>query len=264
MGKKSPKKNDRKPHSTALLLDMGKPIAINYFTIGRNGSITIGSVLGKEQPVSSHLVTTYDRNKGPKIINRLVVSPEDLTFVPNKVLTCYTWILAVDTNKPVKELPNVVFTGIVLAKVIPQNDGRLELQIYQESVAELHNLNISAERFGWSFVCTSVINCPAEAHIAIIVDSDLKSITSINRRDEPIIDDCYLPNRFELLYASSDTGSGYIANDLIKRCDRNTREVARQLVSAKASSLPPLLPRSNSKDPFTHIRIWNRVVNPAV
>jgi hypothetical protein len=260
VGKKS-RKNERKPRSTRLYLDMGKPVVLNHFTIGKNGSITVGSVSGQEQPIASYVITTYERDKGHKVINRLTVSPENLTFVPNEVLTHYACILAVDTNKPIKELPNVFFTGVVPAKVLHQSDGRLELQIYQESVAELHNLNVPYERFGWSFVCTSVIDRHSETRVAVIVDSDLKSIPSINRRDEPILDDCYLPNGFELLYASSDTGSGYIANDLIRRCDRNTREVARQIVSTKASSLPPLLPRSNSKDPFTHIRIWNRFVN---
>ncbi len=259
MSKKS-RKNERKPRSTTLFLDMGKPVALNHFAFGKDGSITVESVSGQEQPIASHLVTTYDRGKGPKIINKLTVSPDNLTFVPNKSLTHYSRILTVDTNKPINELPNVVFIGIIVAKVLPQSGGCLELQIYQESVAELHNLNVPSERFGWSFACASAINCPSNGCVAVIVDSDLNSIPSINRRDEPILADYYLPNGFELLYASSDAGGGYIANDLIRRCDRNTREVAQKVVLTQTSSLP-LLMKASPKEPFTHIRIWNRFVN---
>lgn len=255
MGKKS-RDRRRKPRSTTLFLDMGKPVALNHITIGKNGSITVGSVNGKEQPIASHIITAYTRdNQGQKIINRLIELPERLTVVPDMLLTHYTWVLAIDTNKPEERLPNIVFTGIVLSKVLPQTDGRLELSIYQEDVIEIHNLNLPSERFGWSFVCKSIINQFPEDLVAVIVDSDLGQIPAINRREEPIQDDFYLPNRFELLYASSDPGDRYIANDLLKLCDRNTREVAKLVASTQTSSLP-LLMKADPGEPFTHIRIW--------
>lgn len=257
MGKKS-HKSKRKPRTTSLFIDMGKPIVLNHYSIGKNGSISVGSANGKEQPIASHITTTYERDKkGPKVINRLIESPENLTVIPDIVLTRYTWVVAVDTNKPEEQLQNTVFTGIVLSKVLPQTDGRLELSIYQEKVIEIHNLNVPSERFGWSSVCKSPINLSPEALVAVIVDSDLGSIPSINRREEPILDDFYLPNRFELLYASSDPGDRYIANDLLKRCDRNTREVAKLVASTQTSSLSQLM-KADPRDPFTHIRVWER------
>jgi len=133
MGKKSRERN-RKPRSTTLFLDMGKPIVLNRIIVGKNGSITVGTANGDEPPIAAHVVTAYERdNKSPKIINRLVVSPENLTVVPDMLLTHYTWVLAVDTNKPEEKLPNTVFTGFVLSKVQSHTDGRLELSIYQEN-----------------------------------------------------------------------------------------------------------------------------------
>jgi len=254
MGRKS-RKSRQKPRSTTLFLDMGKPVALNRIAFGKNGSIIIRSAVGQEQPTATHIVTTYERDKNPKVINRLIASPENLTIIPNIVLTRYTWVLAVDTNSPKEKLPNTVFTGIVQSKVLPQIDGRLELSIYLEEVVEIHNLNLPSERFGWSFVCKSIINLSPEALVAVIVDSELGSIPSINQREEPILDDFYLPNRFELLYASSDTGGGYIANDLLRRCDKNAKEVAQYVASTRTSLLPPLT-KANPEDPFTHFRVW--------
>ena len=259
MGKKS-RKSQRKPRSTALVLDMGTPVALNRAVFGKNGTITVESADGQEQPIASHIVTTYERAKGPKLIHHLKVSPENLTYDPNIALTRYTLVLAVDTNKPETSLPNVVFTGIVHAKILPHTDRILKLIFYQGTVLELHNLNGPPERFGWAFVCRSVINLPQTALIAVIVDSDLRSIPSINQRDEPIIGDYYLPDGFELLYAT-DKG-GYIANKLLRLCDRNSREVARLVASTQTSSLPPLI-EAGPEDPYTHMRVWSQAVGPS-
>lgn len=261
MGKKS-RKHKQKPRSTSLLLDMGKPVALNRIALGKNGSIIVGSAADQEKPIASHVVTTYERAKGSKVIHRIKVPPENLTFDPNIALTRYTNVLAVDTNKPETSLSNVVFTGIVQAKILSPTDGIIEISIYEGKVLEFHNLNSPSERFGWAFVCKSVINLPQEALVAVIVDSDLGSIPSINRREEPIIDDYFLPDRFELLYAS-DTVGGYIANQLLRLCDRNTREVARLVASTQTSSLPPLL-EARPEDPYTHIRVWQQSVGPSV
>lgn len=234
---------------------MGKPVVLKRIAPGKSGSIIVESDSGQEQPSASHLVTTYERpNKDPKLIHRLIESPENLTLNPDFTLTRYTWVLAVDTNRPAASLPNVVFIGIAQAKIVPQADGSLELSTYRDTVVELHNLNGSAERFGWAFVCKSSVDLPNDSLVAVIVDSDLGDIPSINRREIPIIDDYYLPDRFELLYASDAVG-GYIANKLLKLCHRNTREVARHIVLAPESSLPPLL-KAHPEDPFTHIRVW--------
>jgi hypothetical protein len=259
VGKKSHKGN-QKPRSTTLFLDMGKPVVLNRIAFGKNGHIMVESDVGQEQPTASHLVTSYERpNKGSKVIHRLIVPPENLTLNPDFALTRYTWVLAVDTNKPEASLPNVVFTGIAQAKIVPQSDGSLELSRYRDTVVELHDLSCSAERFGWAFVCKSSVDLPNDSFVAIIVDSDLGDIPSINRREKPIINSYYLPDHFELLHAT-DKGR-YIANQLLRLCDRNSREVARLVALKPKSSLPPLM-KGQIEDPFTHIRVWERPAKP--
>jgi len=237
-------------------MDMGKPVALNHFTINKDGTIEFGSSNGKEKPIEANLTTSYDRdNKNPKIINRLSISPDRLTIVPDLSLTRYNRVLAVDSNRPDGKKPNIVFTGIVLSKVSRYKKGCL-LKIFQETVIEFHNLKYPSERFGWAFTLQSGINKPQNETVAMIVDHDLRSIPAINCRDEPILESFFLPKSFELLYASSDPGDKFIANDLLKLCDSNCRKVARIAASAPETSLPPLL-SANFREPFTHIRVWD-------
>lgn len=259
MGKKS-HKNKQKPRSTTLFLDMGKPVVLNRIAVWKNGHIMVESDVGQEQPTASHLITSYERpNKSPKVIHRLSLPPENLTLNPDFALTRYTWVLAVDTNKPEPSLPNVVFTGIVQAKIVTQPDGSLELSRYRDTVVEFYNLKVSSERFGWAFVCKTSVDLPSDNFVAVIVDSDLGELPFINRREKPIINNYYLPDNFELLHAT-DKGK-YIANQLLRLCDRNSREVARLVSLESKSSLPPLA-KAQPEDPFTHIRVWERPAKP--
>lgn len=260
MGRRSSKKS-KIPRSGTLLVDMGKPVILKGLALGKDGSIKLYSDIGQEQPRESHLMTTRDRperpDKGPKVLNRSIVSPEKLTLNPNIALNRYKYLLAVDTNKPEKELPAVVFTGFVLASTVLLCDGSLGLGIHRETVIEFHNLNAPPERFGWAFICQSSSNLPNDSIIGIVVDSDLGDIPLMNRREIPIFNDYYLPDRFELLHAT-DKGGSHFTNLLIKLCDKNTRQVARQIVSKPESTLPVLM-KANTGDPFTHYRVWERL-----
>jgi hypothetical protein len=258
MIKKSPMSN-RKPRTETLILDMEKQVALNNFTIGNYGSITVGSANGAEQPIAAYLTTSYDREKKPKVINRLIVSPDNLTINQNAALTRYTSLLAIDTNKPEKKLKNTVFSGIVLSQILPLRNGEPSLQVSEEKVIEIHNLQLpseQSERFGWSLIFKSKNKLFEKGLVAVIVDSHLDHIPFINRREEPILDDFYLPPHFELLYASSDPGDKYFVNILLKICDQNTRKVAKLVASTPSSSLPPLM-EAYTGEPYTHYRIWN-------
>ena len=56
--------------------------------------------------------------------------------------------------------------------------------------------------------------------IGLTVDSNLDSLDRYNSRDLPIHEEYFLPKNFTLIYASTDSGSDYVLNQLIKLCDR--------------------------------------------
>ncbi|MHB8222677.1 MAG: hypothetical protein ACYDHV_07520, partial [Desulfurivibrionaceae bacterium] len=56
--------------------------------------------------------------------------------------------------------------------------------------------------------------------IGIIVDSDLGNLKEYNSRNQPIFDNFLLPEKFQLIYASSDTGKDLFANKMLKYADK--------------------------------------------
>ena len=60
--------------------------------------------------------------------------------------------------------------------------------------------------------------------IGIITDSDLGTIPSINKREAPLIDDFYLPENVQLIYAS-DAVADTLMNDLIKWCHKGANVI---------------------------------------
>jgi hypothetical protein len=62
--------------------------------------------------------------------------------------------------------------------------------------------------------------------IALICDTFVNEIVDINMRATPIIDDFMLPPKFEMFYATSDTGMDFIANTLL------SVEVVRRILIA--------------------------------
>lgn len=254
--------NKKKPRSTTLYMDMGKPVALNRIGFRKDGSIIFEDNTGEIKPSAAFIQNCYNRqNKHPKIINLSQASPDKLTNDSNIALANYTWVIAIDTNKPEITIPHIVFTGIAQAKINLLPNNKLEVIIYQGRVLEFHNLTSSSERFGWAYVIKSINSILKNIdRIAVIVDSELKSIPLINQRKEPILDEYYLPSNFELIYASSDTGMEFLANQLLKDCDKYSREVAKLVASNKESNLPILI-ESNPEESFTHFRSWEQCKN---
>jgi len=60
---------------------------------------------------------------------------------------------------------------------------------------------------------------PAE-RIALITDTEYSLIKEINARRHPLFEGFYLPEKFELIYATSDAGvTEYLPNKMMRECD---------------------------------------------
>lgn len=68
-------------------------------------------------------------------------------------------------------------------------------------------------------------------YFGIIVDSDFGSLSAINNRTIPILDDFYLPENIQLIYASSDKKNDTFLNEAISFCDKIAKQVLDSLVN---------------------------------
>jgi len=58
-----------------------------------------------------------------------------------------------------------------------------------------------------------------------LVDSEIGEIGKFNRRESTMLGDHFLPDGFELIYASADVGQEYPHNKLLRICDRTSCRV---------------------------------------
>jgi hypothetical protein len=173
----------------------------------------------------------YRRSKGNKILFQANQNPIDIYVDPNEFLTEFGSVFAIDTNTdPASGL------SISVCLWLSRMQKNLQSQWTVSSVylpAFLFNLpHRSPERFAWHNAILRMITSPdVRKPVALIVDSSLGSLDKINLRTEPVNEDFFLPDGFTLLYSSSDSGSEFIANQLIRRCDVMANAISREGIS---------------------------------
>jgi len=239
---------------------MGHPVALSSVTHSTDGRILVATEQGFATPARAWVEMTYPRDKGEKVLNRIEVTPDALVFSPDLALTQYEWVFAVDTNKP-QPKEAVTFTGVVQAQVVELGRNLYRSGIFRDIVIELHDVEYSTERFGWWLVISSVVNRPPGKRIAILVDAHLSDIPAINRHEQPVLGKNFLPDGFELIYASSDKPNESIANRLLRRADGNAREIAD--VCRRPDVVKPPLIITPEGGPLSHIRMWEKHGPPA-
>jgi hypothetical protein len=72
-------------------------------------------------------------------------------------------------------------------------------------------------------------------YFGIIVDSDLGHLSEINKREVPILDNFYLPQNIQLIYASADKKNDTFLNEAISFCDKIAKQVLDALLNMNLS-----------------------------
>lgn len=245
----------KKPRTTSVVLDMGHPVALRSATYSADGRISVATENGPVTPARAWIETTYPRTKGEKVVNRIDLPATALAFNTELALTQYEWIIAVDTNRPHAD-ERVTFTGIVQAQVSELGPNLFRSGIARDVVIELHDVEYPAKRFGWWLVISSIINRSPDKRVAILVDAYLSDLPAINRREQPVLGKNFLPEGFELIYASGDKPNDSIANNLLRRADANAREVAT--ICEQPGILKPPLVKTPEGGLLSHIRTWEK------
>jgi hypothetical protein len=246
----------RRPRTRALTLDYGVPVAIDGVRIASSGELALTASGTAAPPLSAYIETTYQRDaKKPKIIHRTPLDPRNLSVDPNLALERFDLLLAIDTNFVTRPEGMIAMSCIVHCDYTSLGHQVL-VEFEARQLFELRNVVGPPERIAWWLLIENVrsnAQFDSVRSVGIVVDSDFGNIAAYNERSRPILDEFYLPPKFELLYATADTGSEFIANKLIVCADRMAKALLERLV---AGDIPDDGLLRISDQPFTHYRIW--------
>ena len=180
---------------------------------------------------------SYERAKGPKVISRTPQSGFDLSFSNDEAIeNNYEMIFAIDTNTRNIKGVSISVTGIIQAQKVFAVDEKgiasTPWQYFTPFCIELLEVRGKPENLGWVLVIDHInksYKYQVFTKIGLIVDSDLGNLKLYNSREKPIFENFYLPKRFQLIYASSDTGKDLFSNQMLKYADKASTQCLEAL-----------------------------------
>lgn len=141
-------------------------------------------------------------------------------------------ILVIDTSYDPKADPRMAFTAIMAYEKHVIDDDTYVFKIIPTLVKWDSTSTEKPENFMY---CLAIKDLRAHyqkikktPRIAVIVDSDLENIRSYNDKTKAIYGKYFLPEGFFIFYASSDRGSEYFQNKLLKMCDKKAQEALKE------------------------------------
>lgn len=193
----------------------------------------------KVVPKSVTIGDSYTKKSGkPKILNQIEADKNQINLNPNANLQVFDVLFVIDTNTKKHNGVDIAISCSALFQldvkdkkstkgVVTQN---WHAKVTMQSAFIFRNPTVNPELVGWQELINRIkkvseFNDPLK--IGIVVDSELDKLCRINRRETPIIGDHFLPNNFQLIYASSDSGMEYPLNKLLKICDSAANRIWR-------------------------------------
>lgn len=209
-------------------------------------------------PTHAEIGDGYNRKSGKlKVINLVKTNGARIDLNPNAALKQFDWLFAIDTNTRKHDNSVIGISCSILAEVSIREptmgpgiaNQEWAAKVVPQAAFVFRNPGVNPEIVGWEELINRIRQSSkfvSGKKVGIIVDSELNLIGPINRREAPILSDHYLPEGFELLYASSDVGAGYPHNKLLRICDRTSVRVWNYL-----SENPELIGNiENFQNPF--------------
>jgi hypothetical protein len=246
----------RRSRTTSIVLDYGEPVSHNEVRISPTGELRFSLDGTARRPISGYLETTYERTaKQPKVVHRTPLDPSAPMVNPNIALERFDLLLAVDTNT-IRTPPGNICVACLVRGDFTDFGKKVLVAWEPRQLIELRNVVGPPENVVWQLVSEDLAaNARFEAlkSVGLVVDSDFDMIPAYNSRTAPIIGDFFLPPKIELLYASADTGSEFVANKMLSRADRESGALLKQLISGTIpdDGLLQAIGRA-----FTSYRVW--------
>jgi hypothetical protein len=239
-------------------MDFGEPVTLDgLFFHPSRGILKLTRHGIPQTPVAATGEAAYDRVKGPKIITRAPIPPNNLFTDVNRALRQYERVFAIDTSWRDVDGQRIAVACVVIAKhTLIRIPGKMAILYRPIHCLEFRNPISSPENIAWMLTIELMKQNPRYKYIrriAIIVDSDLSNMHKFNERSIPIFGDFYLPEKINLVYASADVGAENLPNKMIRRADREAHKLLDFIIKKRSSDY--LYEIVNQ--PFSHFRKWD-------
>lgn len=201
--------------------------------IGRPSSIVVvrDSVL---IPMDVEFQSYYLRGRKRKVLNAFFFNGKSPPTTVAHALARYERIYACDTNTWTFERVGKVSATTVLMGRCGEITDECSVGLYElnhEYVKEgvVGNPELEALKDLVTRIQSTLIGKPARP-IAIVTDTELGKMKGINARLMPLCGDFFLPEEFELVYATDASGAAeFLPNQMIRECDHNSVKVLREI-----------------------------------
>ena len=171
---------------------------------------------------------SYKRKKGHKTLSKVPLSKNKLYLNDESNLVAYDLIIAIDTTTKIIKSDLVSITGITVLNWLNES----EYSYSTPFCIAFTNLREPQEKIGWLAGMQKLQllgRFKKDSNILLVVDAYLGELDAINKRTAPIYKNVYLPQGFDICYASSDTGAEYVTNKLIRNSDKISNTVMKYI-----------------------------------
>jgi hypothetical protein len=247
----------KKPRKWSINVQFPKPVTVLGIKRLPDGTIEHFDNGVPLKPETVDYEVGYDREKKNKVINKIVLEPNRISVNPYVSLKKFDFIYAIDTNTKVVNDKVISISSIILCTLDFGKDGIITVQYELKPSLEFWNIKHHPENIAWMKLIQAIIQNPTydpNWKTGIVVDSDLGNLPVYNARSIPIYSDFYLPENFELIYASAEVGKReYLVNNLIALCEHMAKSLLKKL---SLNEIPDTGLKEVSNEPYTHFRFW--------
>ena len=183
-------------------------------------------------PVNFSRAVSHERPKGPKVRTRQFLNQGVGAIGGLRQLSQYDSIFVIDTNTKQIKGKSVSVAAFACCR-IDSEFGNYRITCNEEriNIYEFHNVLKKPELLAILKLAGDVSRSKyfkSSMRMAVVTDTELGIHDELNERRIPIYGDQYLPQGFELLYASADTGQEAL-NKIIRVCDRQAGKQLEEL-----------------------------------
>lgn len=223
MGRKN--RTQKKPRFESILATTAESVTEISFTYDSQ----TGSVEFEQDVTHVRSELAYERAlKAEKVTASFPVNTRSIPFVNQLPLQAYTWVIGVDTNTDKKSGTSV--TGICVAAPVENTPFQFPFVIEFAPSAE------EPERMGWEAALTVLSSkgwLRRPGRFLLVVDHGLSLLPGIQSRNIPLWRN-YLPQEFDICYASADAADGPTGH-VLKSADWVAGAVMKRLSEDKCA-----------------------------